>query len=666
MAGKDAAATAVSRFQDRLPASLYEIAWQYSLFDWFGTTETDDIDWDLAPEHLAYLTPQWASDLFGADDSLIVVYADLSDPDNPTLRDDTLGGPVDITTYTEQDRFRVGHSYPPGKSSSMTDYSITTYKSASAHHIAGLREDAWWTNNVQDRFTDWAQSEFAEQVRENAEPSDVAILDGLAALGNDPEAMKNLSEAFLALADSEDQEFGALITVAVRPPESDEYKLPGEIGVLNDVMREKKATRLENISVDDASGEGVDYVTGSSGQVTGGSAGLFGMYTVKQREHIPDLDQKGTDAWRIRPLDFDIAAAIEVAGSLFDGFYRRLGNNRRLYILPYLVARRNDLDSETFRWFHEEVYRRIQSAEGGSDGNFDEEIENVMASSARLPNSNVEDSNDDALPFGTESAEDWDSVRFAVVHQVTGNPDRVFFDTLDGLAPVAALNNAHNAVTASKQFEGDGIFATSPSPASSLFLGRSLSLSRQITYGYYFERTTEALRTRPQGGDRPDAGAIDDSRMERLRNLMTGTRIDAGTLFEQYINHLIRLQRAQFGNDDPYISFPKRGVVEQYVQLRALARVDAIDTTNTISVQTTTMTDESEQIPREFDSRTDRLDTFIDEHEALSGEPEQAVFVLGGLVGRISAYQSHPKKTSHRRLSGATRSITSLHRRSRR
>jgi hypothetical protein len=294
MAGEDTAATAVDRFQDRIPASLYEIAWQYSLLDWFASAESDDIDWELAPEHLAYLTPREKDGLFGADDSLIVVYADLSDPGNPTLRDDTVGGPIDITTYTERDRFRVGHSYPPGRSSSMTDYSITTYKNASAHHIAGLREDAYWTNNVQDRFTKWPQGDAADAVREDEDTGDAdrAILDGLAALGNDQDAMERLADSLLAQVESEDESLDALITIRTRLPGEDRYKYPGEISVLNDVMQAKKATRLENISVEDASGEGVGYVTGAETLVTGGSAGLFGMYANKQREHVPNLDPR--------------------------------------------------------------------------------------------------------------------------------------------------------------------------------------------------------------------------------------------------------------------------------------------------------------------------------------------------------------------------------------
>jgi hypothetical protein len=161
------------------------------LYDWYSAVQSEDIDWELAPEHLSYLTPRAQSDLFGEDDSLIIVHANLSDPDDPKLRRKEDRGPVEITTYTEADRFRVGHSYPESKTANLTDYSITTQKSEGAHHLAGSRDDAWGTNNVQDRFTDWVQSEHADTIRDRGGDEDVAILDSLAAIGDNEKRWNN-------------------------------------------------------------------------------------------------------------------------------------------------------------------------------------------------------------------------------------------------------------------------------------------------------------------------------------------------------------------------------------------------------------------------------------------------------------------------------------------
>ncbi|MEE6209520.1 TM1802 family CRISPR-associated protein [Salarchaeum sp. III] len=624
------AGTAVSRFQNRLPSSLYEVAWQYSLLDWYDAARSEAIDWELSPEHLAYLTPRAQSDLFGQDDSLVIVYADLSDPDNPALRSDSEGGPVEITTYTTQDRFRVGHSYPEGKTSSMTDYSITTQKTADAHHIAGLRDDAWGTNNIQDRFTDWPQSESADRVRESASEEDTAILDALAALGDDDDAMDRLADAFLNQVESEDTEIDALITVKVRLPGEDEYKFPGEVGVLNDVMREKKAARLESISVEDASGTGTGYVTGDEETVTGGSPGLFGMYGKKQREHFHDLDTAGGSAWQNRPLSFDVAAAVAAAGSLFEDFYRGLGNNRRLYVLPYLATRKQDLSAETFDWFATEVYETLQGADTGADGEFDTVVENII----RQVRTATPDTADgiDLGDFGVNDGADWGSVRLAVVHQVTGNPDRVYFDTLDGISPVLDLYDAHVGITGSSLFRESNIFHGNEGLDSSFLLSRSPDLHRYILYGGYFQRTTEPTRSSRQASETPGAGAVDDSRMGRVRDLLTDTDVNASRLLDEYVHQLVQDQREAFGSDESYLAFPTRSLVEQYVQARALTDIGALDTSSTFEFTTTAM-------PDDFENRTDRLDAFIDNHDALSEDRHKAVFLLGGLVGRISAFQ---------------------------
>jgi hypothetical protein len=634
MTSDDPVETAVSRLKNRIPASLYEVAWQYSLLDWFDATQSDAIDWDLAPEHLAYLTPRAKSGLFGADDSLVVVYADLSTPNDPELRSDDGGGPVEITAYTRADRFRVGHSYPERKTSNMTDYSITTQKGAEAHHIAGLRDDAWGTNNIRDRFTDWAQSEYAQTVRKGASEADAAVIEALATLGDDADAMDRLTESFLSLVEGEDEEIDALITVAVKLPGADDYCFPGEVDVLNEVMRVKKAARLENISVENASGEGTGYVTSEDGTVTGGSPGLFGMYGKKQREHFPDLDTDGESAWRSRPIEFDTAAAVAAAGSLFDDFYRGLGQDRRLYVLPYLTARGDELPPETFEWFYERVYKRLQQAEGGSDGTFDATLEQIMIEASRTDDEPAEIADEPEGLFASETTADWDDVRVAVIQQVTGNPSRVFFDTLDGLAPTVKLENAHNEITAQGPFVGDGVFADRPVPDSSPLLGQGLQLAQYILYGGYFQRTVEPTRSSREATDRPTAGDIDDDRMRRVRQLLTGTRLDGAALLRDYLHQLVQDQREQFGNDSDYMPFPTRSIAEQYAQLRALTAVDALTSTTITPFRTTTM-------PDNFDSRTDRLEEFIESHDALDGDPEQAVFLLGALVGRVSAYQRY-------------------------
>jgi CRISPR-associated protein Cas8b/Csh1 subtype I-B len=47
----------------------------------------------------------------------------------------------------------------------------------------------------------------------------------------------------------------------------------------------------------------------------------------------------------------------------------------------------------------------------------------------------------------------------------------------------------------------------------------------------------------------------------------------------------------------------------------------------------------------DYESREERLTAFIEDHDVLAeSEPHQAVFLLGGLVGGITALQRHPDK----------------------
>lgn len=630
----DYARQGVDRLLSQIPATLYEVGWQYSVFDWYTSMQSDDIDFELSPMHLAYLTPRAKSDLFGEPDSLIVISVDLSDPDNPqlTAKDD---GPVEITTYTEADRFRVGHSYPVKKTSNMTDYSITTYKEADSHHIAGLRDDTYGTNNVQDRFTSWAQSEYAETVSDRADPEGVAILQGLATLGDKTEAMERLSDALLEEAGGEDVDLDALITVRIRIPGSNEYHFPGEIPVLNEVMVEKKAERLESISGEDASGEGVGFLDNGhdddteQDRVTGGSSGLFGMYGKKQREHFPNLDPKGSSAWRTRPLGLDVAAAVATADSIFDGFYRGQGNNRRLYVLPYLACRATECSHDEFEWFCESVFKPLREAEDG----FDELVEEIL----RKASQDNATTSDDDTPFADVRGMDaWDKCRVASVLRVMGNPDRVFFDTLDAGYWPARIEDAHNQVIETTPFRGDGIFASGPDPEYSPLLGTGLRLHRYILYGGYFARTTEPTRSSEEAGETPTAGDIDDHRMRRVNRLLVGGKLAVEDLLEGYLHKVVQEQHDDFGSDSEYIPVPVRTISEQYVQLHALEAADALqparDTSPSFTLQNQEMTDTPT-------SRNERLEQFLDSHGALSEQCHRATFLIGALVGRVTAYQ---------------------------
>lgn len=658
------AANAVERLPDRLPQTLYDVAMQYATFDWYGTVTGGGIDWPIDPDHLGALTPTAKQQLFGEPESLIVVHVDLTDPESPRLADD----PVSIEEMTADMRYRVGHSYPDGRTSNMTDYSITTYKSADAHHLAGYREDAYWTNNVRDRFSEWAQSDAADRVLEEYDGDDAYVLRALASIGDDEPELDRLSEAFIREASDEERSFDALITVAIRTRDEDggeHVRYPGEIDVLNEVMLTRRMDRMLTVNVaDGSSGVAADYGTGDETTVYGGTPGLFGQYAKQQREHFPNLSPDGSDAWRTLSVSRDTANAIATASTVFEAFYRALGAGRRIYILPYLAARREDITTDEVEWFHRRVFSRLRDADQGDIETVVEDMYRELLESGGDAEPAVESPLTTPTPTGY-----WEDVRFAMVFFVSGNPDRVYFTSLDATYPPAILADAHARVVMSGPLAPGGIFRQLPDADSAFLLDPEASLHRRILFGGYWDITTEPERDSRQSSDEPEIGTTDDTRLQNIQRLLSGERIPAATLLEQYIHDLVQTQKEQAGDDDEFhawIGAPVLGVVEQYAQLHALAEADLLTagghrfeqftdllTSDATSPTTETETernpmtdpdthangDETETENEAEKTRDELLEEFIAEHRMLDDPRHKSVFLLGGLVGRLSMYQ---------------------------
>ncbi len=645
----DLAGEALQRLPQRRPASLYDVAVQYSIFDWYETVTSGDLDFDLSPEHLAFMTPAAKADLFGEPDNALVVYVDLSDTDQPQFREDR---PVRFESIDASDRFRLGHSYPTKKTASKTDHSITTHKETSEHQLAGQRDHWAGTNNIKDRFTDWAHSDAADRVLDRDDIEGKWILDALREIGSDENRIDELVTRNDVPLDPEDKEteHEVFITVRIKLPGEDRYHWPGEIPVLNEVMVEQKTEQLENTGVENAASEGVGYVSDEEKRVTGGSAGLLGMYGKKQREHFADISPDGSEAWRNRPLTREIAAAIAAANSIFGEFYEGLGNSRRLYLLPYLGAHPETIDPSDFDAFVKDVFSELRNREETS---FQAKVGEVF-----FERENADGGSSDAL-FGEQpTGPEYGQVEVATVFQVTGNPNRVFFEELsaDVYRP-REVDKAHGRILESPVFQGDGIFADIRDRSNSPLLSHGANRSNMALFGGYFDWTCEPTRNSEEAQETPKAGDIDDVRSRRLEQFLSGGTIPLRTLLEEYLHLLVQQQRELFDEGDSS-QVPARQVAEQYAQLRALQDIGALSagrggthtspdaqTTNHANDTTFATVTESNLQP-EYHDRAERLEDFIDSHEVLSNKPRQAVFLLGGLVGRISAYQRNEEVSS--------------------
>jgi len=88
------------------------------------------------------------------------------------------------------------------------------------------------------------------------------------------------------------------------------------------------------------------------------------------------------------------------------------------------------------------------------------------------------------------------------------------------------------------------------------------------------------------------------------------------------------------GSNSDYLPIPTTTVWKQYIHLQMLAKLGLIKSSQTLITGTTENVDMVE-------NRRQRLEQFIDSHDALSNDVPQSAFVLGGLVGRMSSYQSN-------------------------
>jgi hypothetical protein len=450
------------------------------------------------------------------------------------------------------------------------------------------------------------------------------------------------------------------LTVRVREP-GGEWRYPGEIAALNEVMVRRKTERLrDGISVDNASGTGVDMAgDGALETVTGGSAGLFGAYAKQQRTHMPGLSEDGSESWRTHPVTEETAAELATASGLFNSLRAQLRGGRNYYLIPYLPAGQADISPATFEAFHQ-LFTTLRDAPNQFDAT-DEGVssfgeETIRAMRMHLP--------DDALAEGGTASEDTPSAAslFGPPETTPERPLPVFWysrmvvpgnnppshlfevNPVDTLVP-ARLADAHVVdPTSADPFAPGGIFAelaaVSASPLPFRPEADEARLWREVLSGFYFVRAGSKTRNSQQSDD-AFTGTTADPQATRLGAALAGERIDAPPLLREYVNKLIKRQRAlqQTSGERPVPIFD---ILDVYAQLRALndpAVRLLVDRSGESELSTQFTMSESEIT--EPESRDERLEQFIDQHDGFDGGAIEGAFLLGGLVGRLTMYQEY-------------------------
>jgi hypothetical protein len=200
-----------------------------------------------------------------------------------------------------------------------------------------------------------------------------------------------------------------------------------------------------------------------------------------------------------------------------------------------------------------------------------------------------------------------------------------------------------------------------------------------VVFGSDFERTTAPTRSSHEVDGTPKAGDIDDVVTRLLDAFLGGDAVPRAALLEGYVHELVQTQREQFGSDDGF-EVPDARLLEQYVQFRALEAIGAVtagtdggreaanstwlttprdesssadgsptsDESSTTTAATrpstgdtpVTQTESATETDGAHDDRDALLASFLADHAVLDdSDPHRATFLLGGLVGRISALQ---------------------------
>jgi hypothetical protein len=606
---------------DRPLSSLYDVACLYAACDVYDRYTSEYVDWDISPKALRAMSPQKlkSESLLEpeAEHSLIAARIDLSGP-SPKLADP----PVVVENLTEDLKYKIGFMSRK-KTSAQTDYSISNF--SNGDDVETLAYDSWGNRFLRGRLERWP-FEVADEVVE-----EYPILQNLRTLGEDTSVLEQLEESLLNLAPFESTK--AIVTVKVKLEPEGDFLYPGEVPALNEAGVSNRFEHLcDGMSVDNAHGPGTGYVSGERGEVVGGSTGIRGQYGKLQTGRFPNM--QSNDAWMSRPVREAQAEAI----ATFDGFVGEFSFVRqgvRLHYLPYPTQR---VDSDLFQRFYQDVYRPLREAD---DSEYVSRL--IELYTAEISSINEEDEEDILSQLVDDETsyeqftdtENWLRL-YGLMYVGSTDPSRVFVDEPSvSLEALAKLEDAYVDVMADI---GSSSLFGKIAEQMDYHLPTEDGIVHSVMFGSFFERVTAASPDEADNAGQDQQATTDDTLFSRYAKLLRGTAIPVSKLIEEYATLLTREFRSN-QNEGRDSVFPSQAVVAQYIQLRALNDADLLDANNIMSEGICGDSMESLVDETTYNSREERLDDFISNHPMLNDAEARSTFLLGALVGRLSAYQ---------------------------
>ncbi|WP_433631236.1 type I-B CRISPR-associated protein Cas8b/Csh1 [Halomicrococcus sp. NG-SE-24] len=556
-------------------------------------------------EYAAYLTPDQANDLIGTEESLIVVRVDLSGK-QPTLDSDE---PVRVTQYTDDRVQQVAHcKYNAARG---IDHSVT--------HRSGRNSDPEkLARYACERLTKWATDDVVQSSADDH--PDGSVIHGLAAVGRDETALDRIRSAVKA-------ELGgattALLTVKVRREAGADYEWPGDVAVFNEAMRARKLSKLVSKGeAENSAGEATDLISGRRTRTVGTAEDPLNYFLGKQMEKFPGLDPD--EAWRSHPISEDGAVTLMNAEEFVDACsYRTF--NADVYYLPYFLGRPS---AEENYLLYAALYAVTQA----------DDPEPVQEFYDR---------------FG-EHVQEYDGrLRFYVAAVMKHQMSRfdVYGETLNGsIHYPTEVGVEHEHVTNSWVFNEDEESNDDRSPPMPSHEDWALTdpfehdqkVREMVASGAYLYRTF------PFTDEDTDA-TVDDERIDVHVSILAGEPIPRRQLVSAYVERL-----TDWGGD----GVPELLVASQFAQLCALENAGLVTTTDTdatepILIEGTDYDTMQPDAPQTDGgtatlSRTEKLESFIDQTDSLADPERRGAFLLGALVGQVGTYQQgyHDRSTT--------------------
>lgn len=534
---------------------------------------------------------------FVDDGRLLEISVDLTEEEPEIV------GHPEVDTLRDEDVPKLGYSH---KSSGRgAKYSLTQIGSKNGNDAEGV------ASTIMRRVRSWTGQDSVQTLTGDEGHPDGWVIDELAdVFEKDSSTLEELKSDIIDLLPADDSvPTAATVRLKLDPSEVEsidgtepDWYYPADIGVLEDATIRYATANAANKAIDSGTseGQGTGVVSGEDGRVVGTPESPLGLFSVKHPDAQPGLQR--TKSWRNYPVSEDVAMLFAKGQELIETCVYRNGG-METYALPYFAG---EITAEKARL----LYLAIQSIlEGG---------ENEDSPPMAQVTFHLLESDTESIREMAES-----ELRFYVITMPISDDKNVIAEVPAASVywPNRIADALETTINGPTLTPSKGGFKQIPNwPLLELGGGRRTAYTRVVDHTF----TDTVFGYRDEEGD--DFRRVVDHR------LLSGTPIEAKTLFEEYI------QRYSDASEDG--GPPSAAVVaQQLVHLETLSRAGlltgidvAVDPTETRMSETDIDTTNVAEI------REQRLGRFLN-RPLFDDTTRQAAALAGVLVGQISWHQ---------------------------